>query len=306
MMARVSFSQSLPARSTESTARQVPASKWGMDTLVSTRWLEARLGSDDIVVLDASMHLPDAGRDARGEFEAAHIRGARFLDLASFVDETSDVPKALPTAEQFAERMSELGVGHGSRIILYDDSAIRSSARAWFILTHYGEENVAILDGGLDKWRREDRYLSSRVFDHAERPRSASEPHREVRAKADIAENIAAGWWQLVDARDNARFEGRESSGSEGHIPGARNVPFGQLLNEDGTYRSPADIRQRFEDAGVDLDRPVVTSCNSGMTAAVLAVGLDLIGKRDVALYDGSWLEWGGDPATPKETGEAR
>ena len=127
-----------------------------------------------------------------------------------------------------------------------------------------------------------------------------------MRAKADIAENISAGWWQLIDARDNARFEGREGSGSEGHIPGARNVPFGQLLNEDGTYRAPDDIRQLFEEAGVDLDRPVVTSCNSGMTAAVLAVGLDLIGKRDVALYDGSWLEWGSDAATPKEAGEAR
>ena len=277
-----------------------------MDTLVSTDWLAARLGADDLIVLDATMHLPDAGRDARSEFEAGHIPGARFLDLASFIDESSQVPKALPTAAQFAQRMSDLGVGPGNRIVLYDDSAIRSSARAWFILTHYGEEDVAILDGGLDKWRREGRDLSQRVSDHAERTRSPGDCSREVRSKGDMAENIEAGWWQVVDARDEARFEGREGSGSEGHIPGARNVPFGRLLREDGTYRTPEEIRQLFEDAGIDVERPIVTSCNSGMTAAVLAFGLDRIGKRDVALYDGSWLEWGADPSTPKETGGMR
>ena len=277
-----------------------------MDTLVSTDWLDARLGADDLVVVDATMHLPDSPRDARAEFEQAHIRGARFLDLENFIDQASPVPKAMPTAAQFADRMGELGIAPGSRIVLYDDSDIKSSARAWLILTHFGEDDVAILDGGLAKWRAENRPLSHRTFDHAERPREVVDGRRAIRSKEEMKDNLGTGRWQVVDARDAARFQGQEGSGSEGHIPGARNLPFRALLNEDGTFRPAEAIRSEFESAGIDLDRPVVTSCNSGMTAAVLAVGLDLIGKRDVALYDGSWLEWGADPDTPKEAGEAR
>lgn len=274
-----------------------------MDKLVSTEWLAARLGSDDIVILDATQHLPDAGRDARAEFEDGHIPGARFLDLASFIDEESDVPKAVPSAEQFAERMGELGIAPGGRIVLYDDSAIKSSARAWFILDRYGEDKLAVLDGGLSKWRAEGRELSQRIVEHAPRHRAEPEPAREVRTKDEMRDNLDSQDWQVVDARDTARFEGQEGSGSDGHIPGARNVPFVRLLNEDGTYKSETAIRAEFEHAGIDLDKPVVTSCNSGMTAAVLLFGLELTGKEDVALYDGSWMEWGSDPSLPKESG---
>jgi len=273
-----------------------------MDKLVSTEWLAARLGSDDIVILDATQHLPDAGRDARAEFEDGHIPGARFLDLASFFDEGSDVPKAVPSAEQFAERMGELGIAPGSRIVLYDDSAIKSSARAWFILDRYGEDKLAVLDGGLSKWRAEGGELSQRIVEHAPRHRAEPEPAREVRTKDEMRDNLDSQDWQVVDARDTARFQGQEGSGSEGHIPGARNVPFVRLLNEDGTYKSETAIRAEFELAGIDLDKPVVTSCNSGMTAAVLLFGLELTGKEDVALYDGSWMEWGSDPSLPKES----
>ena len=277
-----------------------------MDKLVSTDWLAARLDADDLVILDATMHLPDAGRDARAEFEAEHIPGARFLDLESFVDPDSDVPKAIPTAEQFAERMGELGIAHGSRIVLYDDSAIRSSARAWFILDHYGEDNVAILDGGMAKWQEEGRETAQRVVEHA--PRGWTEPdgRRMVTDKAEMRDNIASGKRQVVDARDTARFEGQEGSGSDGHIPGAKNLPFPRLLNEDGTYKHPDAIRAEFENAGIDLGQPIVTNCNSGMTASVLLFGLELIGHGDAALYDGSWMEWGSDPDTPKESGAAR
>ncbi|MCA0976893.1 sulfurtransferase [Qipengyuania flava] len=274
-----------------------------MDKLVSTEWLAARLGSDDIVILDATQHLPDAGRDARAEFEDGHIPGARFLDLASFTDEQSEVPKAVPSAEQFAERMGELGIAPGSRIVLYDDSAIKSSARAWFILDRYGEDKLAVLDGGLSKWRSEGRDLSQRIVEHAPRHRAEPEATREVRTKDEIRDNLDSQDWQVVDARDTARFEGQEGSGSEGHIPGARNVPFVRLFSEDGTYKSAPDIRSEFEQAGIDLDKPVVTSCNSGMTAAVLLFGIELTGKEDVALYDGSWMEWGHDPSLPKERG---
>ena len=277
-----------------------------MDKLVSTDWLDARLGADDLVVIDATMHLPDSGRDARAEFEASHIRGARFLDLANFIDEGSQVPKAMPTAAQFADKMSDLGIAPGSRIVLYDDSAIRSAARAWLIFDSYGEEKLAILDGGLGKWREEGKYLSSRVFDHSPRPRSPGDGSRDILSKNDVRETLGAGRVQIVDARDAARFEGREGSGSEGHIPGAKNLPFGNLFAQDGTYKSAEEIRVEFERAGVDLEKPVVTSCNSGMTASVLLFGLELVGKRDAALYDGSWMEWGSDPSTPKEKGEAR
>ncbi|MXO51294.1 sulfurtransferase [Erythrobacter gaetbuli] len=274
-----------------------------MDKLVSTEWLAARLGAQDLVILDATMHLPGSERDAQAEFAQRHIPGARFLDLASFIDPASSVPKAVPTPAQFAERMRELGVTHGSRIVLYDDSAIRSAARAWFLFDHAGEPDVAILDGGLGKWVAEGREVDEGCADHA--PRDYAEPPqtRAIADKDDMLANLDSGAAQVVDARDAARFAGEEGSGSEGHIPGAANVPFGSLLNEDGTYRSPGAIRARFEAAGVDLDRPVITSCNSGMTACVLLFGLELAGKDDAVLYDGSWMEWGADPDTPKESG---
>lgn len=277
-----------------------------MEKLVSTEWLAARLDAEDLVILDATMHLPDSPRNARREYEAGHIPGARFLDLASFVDTASDVPKAMPTADQFAERMGQLGVAPGSRIVLYDESDIASASRAWFILSRYGENKVAILDGGIAKWRMEGRGLSDHVTGHAPRERLAHDPVRTVRSKDEVAANIDGKEWQVVDARDAARFEGRTGSGSEGHIPGARNLHFKRLLREDGTFRSPDAIRTEFEDAGVDLDRPIVTSCNSGMTASVLLFGLALIEKYDADLYDGSWMEWGCDPDTPKESGAAR
>ena len=274
-----------------------------MDRLVSTDWLAKHRADADLIVLDATMHLPDSGRDARAEYLAAHIPSARFLDLASFIDERPDLPKALPSAEQFAARMGALGIARSSRVVLYDDSAIKSAARAWFIFDHYGMDQVAILDGGLAKWRAEDRATSDgdEPCDPVDFPVPSS--RRSVRSKADMLANCATREEQVVDARDAARFAGEPDSGSEGHIPDAANLHFPRLFEEDGTWKDAPALRAEFEEAGVDLNRSVVASCNSGMTACVLLFGLGLAGKDDAALYDGSWMEWGSDPATPKESG---
>lgn len=277
-----------------------------MDRLVSTEWLASELGIADLVVLDAGMHLPDAGRDAKAEFLAGHIPGARFLDLESFIDTGSAVPKALPTAKQFAERLGALGIASDTRVVLYDDSQVKSSARAWFVFAHFGFTEAAILDGGLAKWRAEGRALETGMQDNASTTFPVPDPQRIVRSRDEMLANCASCADQVVDARDAARFAGAEGSGSEGHIPGAANLHFPRLFEADGTWKSPEAIRAEFATEGIDLARPVTTSCNSGVTACVLLFGLGLAGKDDAALYDGSWLEWGADPTMPKEQGSAR
>ncbi|MEM6908678.1 MAG: 3-mercaptopyruvate sulfurtransferase [Pseudomonadota bacterium] len=275
--------------------------------LVSTAWLAEHAGTPELVVLDASWHLPAAERDPAAEYLAGHIPGARFLDLASLVDKTSPVPAALPSPNQLAERLAELGVDIGDKIVLYDDSAVKTSARAWFMLRAHGVEKVAILDGGLAKWRSEDRPLET---GEPQMQRSAarelSSPKR-VASKTDMLDNLATSARQVVDARGAERVFGNGTDpvhgGANGRIPGSLNVPFGQVFNEDGTYKSPDDLRAQFEAAGVNLARPVITTCGSGVTASVLLFALQLGGHEDTALYDGSWLEWSSDPETPKAAG---
>jgi thiosulfate/3-mercaptopyruvate sulfurtransferase len=280
-----------------------------MDSLVSTQWLAQHLGQAGVVVLDASSHLPDAKRDARAEFAAAHIPGARFLDLSSLVDPESAVPAAVPNDTQFAERMQALGVNDGDRIVIYDDSAVKTSARAWFIARMHGVKELAILEGGLSKWRAEGRPLESGE-PAVERGRFTPSPGPgTVRFKSDMLANLGGRREQVVDARGRARFTGEEGDFrpniANGHIPGSCNLPYNLLFAHDGTFVSTKDLRRAFEQAGIDLDKPVVTTCGGGVTAAVLLFALHLLGKDDVALYDGSWSEWGADPATPKETGAA-
>ena len=278
-----------------------------MDDLVSTDWLAEHLGEAGLVVLDASSHLPDAKRDARAEFAAAHIPGARWIGLASLVDPDSSVPAAVPTGAQFAERMAALGVSPGDRLVIYDDSAVKTSARAWFIARLHGVSEVAILDGGLAKWRAEGRPLESGEPAVERGQFTASHGPGTVRFKSDMLANLGAKREQVVDARGRARFTGEEADFrpniASGHIPGSANLPYNLLFAHDGTFCSPKDLARAFEQAGVDLDQPVVTTCGGGVTAAVLSFALHLLGKDDVALYDGSWSEWGADPATPKELG---
>jgi thiosulfate/3-mercaptopyruvate sulfurtransferase len=280
-----------------------------MDSLVSTEWLAAEFGACDLRIVDASKHLPEAGRDARAEYEDGHIPGAVFMDLSALVDPAAPVENTLPPASAFAAEMEALGLGDGSRIVVYDDSAVKTAARAWFMLRHYGAQNVAILDGGIAKWITEGRPLAR--GHEMLRPRHFtvwSDPD-QVRSKAQMVANLASHAEQVVDARGAPRFSGAMPETrpgiASGHIPGSLNLPYTTLFNPDGTYKDTAGLTAAIAAAGIDLARPVVTSCGSGVTACVVAFALHLIGKDDVALYDGSWTEWGADPATPKAVGEA-
>lgn len=277
-----------------------------MDALITPAELEAELGAPDLRILDATYFLPEHGRDARGEHEAAHIPGAKFLDLATLADTATNLPNMLPPVDRFAERLGSLGVGADHRIVLYDVSPLRSAARAWWMLRAFGAGDVAILDGGLGRWRDEGRPLASGI-ERAAPARFAArlEPAR-VRDLPHMRANLATGAEQVLDARSPARFTGEEPDSrphvTEGHIPGSRNLHYTDLFRPDGTWKRGAELRAAFEGAGVDLDRPLVTTCNSGVTAAVLAFGVHLLG-REAAVYDGSWSEWGAHPDTPKERG---
>ena len=281
-----------------------------MDLLVTTDWLAQNLNAADVVVLDASAHLPAAKRDPAAEFVSGHIPGARFLDLPSLKDMNSDVPAALPTADQFTARIRALGVRQTDRVVLYDDSVLRTSARAFFIFTMFGFENVALLDGGLCKWKAEARTTENSTAELAPSTFAATQDDRSrVRSKTDMLKNINTLAEQVVDARDAGRFtadiEDTVHGLAGGHIPGARNLHFVQLLQQDGTFKDLSGLRAAFEGAGVDLNRKITGSCGSGITASVVLFALELLGHKETALYDGSWGEWGADSSTPKETGSA-
>ncbi|MXO74561.1 sulfurtransferase [Altererythrobacter aerius] len=283
-----------------------------MDSLVTTDWLAAEIGAGDVVVLDATAHPTEPARDAAAEHAAAHLPDARFLDLRSLTDTASSVPSALPTADQLARRLADLGVEAGSRIVLYDDSAVKTSARAWFVLRMNGVRPVAILDGGLAKWRAEGRPLESGTADApalADTPVLLADTSR-VRTKADMLANLQGGTEQVVDARDAGRFTGATEDTVHhlpgGHLPGSRHLFFRDLFDADGTFKDEEDLRRAFADAGLDLARPIAATCGSGVTASVLLFALHRLGVEDAALYDGSWSEWAADPATPKETGAPR
>ena len=280
-----------------------------MDSLVSTDWLERELGASDLKVIDATLFLPGTPRDARAEYEAEHIPGAVFLDLDEVSDPSSAGPHMLPGEARFASRMASLGLRDGQRFVVYDNSPLHSSARAWWMLRSFGAHYVALLDGGPQKWKAEGRPLESGRPEVRHGHFSPSFDAKTVVDKAFVAGLLGAGSHEIVDARGPGRFTGEEAEPraglASGHIPGSKNLPQGRLFNPDNSWKRGEDLEAAFAAAGVDLGKPMVATCGSGITACVLLFGAHLLGKEDGRLYDGSWSEWGADPTLPKATGPA-
>ena len=277
--------------------------------LVETAWLAERLDAPDLIVLDGSMHLPTTKRNAYAEYKAEHIPGAMFFDIDDISDEKSPLPHTLPPAAKFASRMRKMGIGDGMRIIVYDTEGLYSAARVWWMFRVMGHADVAVLNGGLKKWKAEGRPVTDDVTQlRTPRHFTARLHHELVRDKADVMGLIGSKTVQIVDARAAARFAGTapepRAGLRSGHIPSSKNVPFGSLLNADGTMKSEAELTAVFKSAGVDPAKPVVASCGSGVTAGVIALALARLGQTDAAVYDGSWSEWGLESAgTPVATG---
>ena len=278
-------------------------------TLVSTTWLADHLKSPDLRLLDASWYLPAMERDARAEYDAQHIPGARFFDIDEISDLRSGLPHTVPPVEKFMSRMRAMGVGDGHQVVVYDGMGIFSAARVWWLFRLMGKKDIAVLDGGLPKWIAEGHPVTDDAPIIRDRHMTVTRQNHMVKDVTEVARAAKLGTSEIIDARPKGRFTGEDPEPREGmrsgHIPGSRNLYFGDLLNPDQTMKDPATLKALFEKAGVDLSKPAITSCGSGVTAAILSLALTRIGKDDHALYDGSWSEWGMYADLPIATGDA-
>ncbi len=266
-------------------------------TLVSTDWLAKHLDDPDLRVIDGSYYLPDMGRDARAEYEAAHIPGARFFDIDEISDQRSELPHMAPPVEKFMSRMRAMGIGDGHQVVVYDGAGIFSAPRIWWTFRLMGKTDVAVLDGGFAKWQAEGRPVEDMPPIMRDRHMTASRQNMLIRDVTQVAAAAKLADHEIIDARSPGRFRGEEPEPREGlragHIPGSKNVHYRTLLNDDGTMKSPEEMKAVFEAAGVDLSKPAITTCGSGVTAAILSLALERMGRDRWSLYDGSWAEWG-------------
>jgi thiosulfate/3-mercaptopyruvate sulfurtransferase len=266
-------------------------------TLVSTQWLAAHLADPDLRIIDASWYLPAMGRNGRDEYNAAHIAGARFFDIDEISDSRSSLPHMAPPPEKFMSKMRAMGIGDGHQVVVYDGAGIFSAPRVWWTFRLMGKMDVAVLDGGLPKWLAEGRPTEDMPPLVRDRHMTVSRQNHLVKDVTQVAQAAKLGHTQIIDARPEARFRGEapepRAGLRAGHIPGAKNLPYALVLNPDGTMKDTAALRAAFEGAGIDLSKPAITSCGSGISAAILSLALERLGHSEHALYDGSWAEWG-------------
>lgn len=277
-----------------------------MHDLVSTEWLAGALGAPDLMVFDATKYLPNEPFDGLTKYREAHITGARFFDIDVVADPDTNLPHMAPTAGRFARLMGEMGISNATRVIFYDQKGLQSSARGWWLMKLFGHEKAAVLDGGLPKWLAEGRATESGDAEAAVAQVYTPDFRADlVKGIGDVKRIIAQGNALILDARTKGRFDGTAPEPRpglpSGHMPGARSLPFNELLNADFTMKDAAALRACFAAAGADGAKPIVTSCGTGVTACILALGLKQAGLGDAAIYDGSWTEWAGRPETHKE-----
>ena len=276
------------------------------EALVSTEWLAGHLEDPDVRIIDASHHLPTTGRKPRPDYDREHIPGAAFFDIDGVSDHDTDLPHMLPDAATFGAAVGGLGIANGHKVVVYDTIGTTGAARVWWTFRAFGHQDVAVLDGGLPKWKAEGRPLSADPARHPPAAYTATLDPALVRSLDQVRANIDSRREQLLDARSAGRFHGTEPEPRaglrSGHVPGSCNLPSTSLFQPDRSFKPADELERLFRDAGIDLGRPIVTTCGSGVTAAVLALGLYLIGRDDVAVYDGSWSEWGARADVPVET----